>query len=135
MLWALTASPLPLSPPPWQTAPLSNSGPASLAACRSLAGPGRATEAHGLWLTWSSRCQGWASRGMYGQDGMLHYTSAGKGTESGEDEWIVLERMWTKIATVVEGEATKRLKRLNTLKINTVLLCVPGLLSSYFKKA
>lgn len=72
---------------------------------------------------------------------MLHYTSAGKGTESGEDEWIVLERMSTKIATVAEGKATKRLKRPNTLKINIVLLCAPallgcfGILSSYFKKA
>lgn len=141
MLWALTASLLPPTPPPRQTALLSNSGPASLAACRSLAGPGRAAEAHGLWLTWSSRCQGSASRGMYGQDGMLHYTSAGKATESGEDEWIVPERMLSKVATVVEGKATKRLKRLNTPKINIVLLCVSallgcfGLLLSYFKKA
>lgn len=72
---------------------------------------------------------------------MLHYISAGKGTESGEDGWIVLERMLSKVATVVEGKAAERLKRLNTPKINIVLLCVPallgrfGLLSSYFKKA
>lgn len=52
-------------------------GPASLAACRSLAGPGRAAEARGLPLTCSSHCQGSASTGMYGQDGSLHYTNAG----------------------------------------------------------
>lgn len=56
---------------------LTNSGPASLAACRSLAGPGGAVEARGLLLTCSSHCQGSASTGMYGQDGSLHYNAAG----------------------------------------------------------
>lgn len=62
---------------PRQATLLGNSGPASPAACRSLAGPGRAVEARGLPLTCSSHCQGSASTGMYGQDGSLHYTTAG----------------------------------------------------------
>lgn len=72
VLWARWA--------PRQAALLGNSGPASLAACRSLAGPGRAVEARGLPLTSSSHCQGSASTGMYGQDGSLHYTTAGNRT-------------------------------------------------------
>lgn len=50
-----------------------------LAAFLSLAGPERAAEAHGPSLSWPAHCQGSAFRGMYGQDGTLHFTDAGKG--------------------------------------------------------
>lgn len=50
-----------------------------LPACLSLAGPERAAEAHGPSLSWPAHCQGSAFRGMYGQDGTLHFTNPGKG--------------------------------------------------------
>lgn len=50
-----------------------------LPACLSLAGPERAAEAHGPSLSWPAHCQGSAFRGMYGQDGTLHFSHTGKG--------------------------------------------------------
>lgn len=55
-----------------------------LPACLSLAGPERAAEAHGPSLSWPAHCQGSAFRGMYGQDGTLHFTETGKGNGNRE---------------------------------------------------
>ncbi|KAI3357802.1 hypothetical protein L3Q82_016190 [Scortum barcoo] len=75
VLWALTAG---LVAPGKQHYPVTVAL-LLLPACLSLAGPKRAAEAHGPSLSWPAHCQGSAFRGMYGQDGTLHFANPGKG--------------------------------------------------------
>lgn len=70
-----------------------------LAACLSLAGPGRAAGADGPALSWPAHCQGSAFTGMYGQDGTMQFTNAGKAAAktTNRDDIDYLWNQWERV--------------------------------------
>lgn len=90
VLWALTAGPV----APGKQHRAVTVALLLLAACLSLAGPQRAAQPHGPPLSWPAHCAATASRGMYGQDGTLHFSQPGK-RENGEsgESWALVRRL------------------------------------------